>query len=137
MRRTHAEAERSDFKRQERRLVDALPGGVATPGSGSSHRPSHKSDGVGRFFRGEAKTTENVATITLERAAFAKIEAEALPSRAPALTFGWDTPRAPHYPEREDWIAFRLSDGKRMMRVVDALKRGELDEARAAAEMIP
>jgi hypothetical protein len=118
------------FHEQERRLAASIPEGKLTPGSGCGTRPSRKGDAVGTYFRGEAKTTSNMAGITIYRDDLQKIEHEARTTqKIPCLTFGFDA-------GRYDWTAFPQDKAAKMCLAIHALLEGDTAGALAAAELV-
>lgn len=122
-------AQRPGWDIQEERTARAIPGGKRVQGSGCSTRASRKSDVSGDWLRAEDKTTSNNKGkgFRLTRDYLEKIRAEALHNgQRPAFVFGFD--KAGRSP-REDWIGFPLPMAEQMMSAVDALIRGNIDEA--------
>jgi hypothetical protein len=122
----------SDWREQERRAAEALPGGKAQPGSGNGWRKSRKGDGTSALFLESAKTT-GAASLSLERAWLEEVTEHALPEKIPVLVVGFDPDASG---AREDWAAFRLSDSRIMMRIVAALRGGDLGAARELADLL-
>lgn len=122
-------APRSGWADQEDRAALAVPGGRRTPGSGSSWRPSRRSDIVGERWRAQSKTTSK-PSIRVVRDDLATITREARETgRLPALVFGFDDGGA----GREDWVAFPIGDAQALMQIAVALEAGDVDGARRAA----
>lgn len=122
----------SDWREQERRGAEALPGGKLQPGSGNGWRKSKKGDAVSPLFLESSKTTDK-GSLSLERGWLQEVAALALPDRRPVLLFGFDPDASG---EREDWAAFRLADARALMRAGAALKAGDIAAAFAAVEFL-
>jgi hypothetical protein len=122
----------SDWREQERRGAEALPGGKLQPGSGNGWRKSQKGDATSPLFLESSKTTD-AASLSIKRDWLAEVTALALPDKRPVLLFGFDPDASG---EREDWAAFRLSDARVLMRAAAALKSGDIAAAFAAAELL-
>ena len=126
---------RAGWDEQEEVTEAAVPGGKRTPGSGSSRRSARKGDVVAELWRVEDKTTACTdRALRVARDDLEKIRAEARrEGQNPALVFGFD--RAGGLP-REDWMAYPLPVAKLLMSVVDAIIKGDVDEATELAEML-
>ena len=127
---------RPGWDEQEKATARAVPGGERVRGSGSSRRPSRKSDVVGNTWRVEDKTTGRPGgkTISVEVGWLLGIAHQARETgMLPAFTFGFDeTPDRP----RIDWMAFPMSDARVMMHAIEAVLAGNPDEALRWARML-
>jgi hypothetical protein len=125
-----APAKRQSWNDHEARVAEAVPGGQRTRGSGCSPHASRKSDVVSDLWRVEAKSTEDAASLSVKVEWLAKVKAEAdatTPRRLPVFAFDISG---------EAWMAYPEHTAKYMMRIIDAIKRGEVAEARALVGLL-
>lgn len=126
-----APLETGGWKAHEKRIAAAVPGGKVVRGSGSSTRPSRKSDVTSDEFQMEGKLRQKVGakSISLKRETLLKVIKEARDTgRTPGVAFGFDG-AVPI-----EFFAFQVEDARALMEVVSAVNKGEWNGALSWAQ---
>lgn len=129
---TRRKKARAGFTVQEK-LAAAAIDGERVRGSGCSTRPGRKGDAESALVRLSAKTTEK-GSIRLTRDWWDEISAQARATgQVPMLVVGFD---AGARQARQDVACVDLAVAEKLLAVHAAVLDGDLDRARALAEMV-